>query len=112
VDCASLPPSRRARAPLRRDGGWRFSSVNPQAGQEKLLAAGRTKRSESRIDADKFPAQTPRMAKKAAAKNGRSDLPVSQNAQQRVPATKWPHLTSIAGEATQAMLKAILPDHK
>jgi hypothetical protein len=35
----ALPPSRRARAPLRRDGGWRFSSVNPQAEQEKLLAA-------------------------------------------------------------------------
>jgi 16S rRNA G966 N2-methylase RsmD len=29
-----------------------------------------------------------RMAKKAAAQNGRADLPVSQDAQQRVPATK------------------------
>ena len=28
------------------------------------------------------------MAKKAAAQNGRADLPVSQDAQQRVPATK------------------------
>jgi hypothetical protein len=28
------------------------------------------------------------MAKKAAVQNGRADLPVSQDAQQRVPATK------------------------
>jgi hypothetical protein len=37
----ALPPSRRARAPLRRDGGWRFSSANQQAGRKKLLVAGR-----------------------------------------------------------------------
>ena len=44
------------------------------------------------IDAANFPAQTPRMAKKAAATTGRADLPVSRGegeaAQQRRPTTK------------------------
>jgi hypothetical protein len=45
-------------------------------------------RSEGGIDAAIFPAQTPLMAKMAAAQNGRADLPVSQDAQQRIPTTK------------------------
>jgi hypothetical protein len=40
---------------------------------------------QTEIDAAKFPAQNRGMAKKAAAQNGRADLPVSQDARQRVP---------------------------
>jgi hypothetical protein len=55
--------------------------VKPQTKLEKLLAACRA---ETKIDADRFPAQNRGMAKKAAAQNGKADLPVSQDARQRV----------------------------
>jgi hypothetical protein len=53
------------------------------------------------IDAAKFPAQNRGMAKKAAAQNGRADLPVSQDARQRV--CDW-H----ANQHDKAMLNQIL----
>jgi len=49
-----------------------------------------------------------RMAKKAAAQNGRADLPVSQDAQQRVPATKKEN--SLAPSDASVLVFGVLPD--
>ena len=63
-------------------------AVGAQANSKQTFRRGRSSGSPSIIDADKFSAQTPRMAKKAAVKNGRADLPVGQDARQRVPTIK------------------------
>jgi hypothetical protein len=69
-------------------GVRRLNSNTPLETKTRNETANHAKHANAGIDAGKILAHTRRMAKKAAVKNGRADLPVGQDARQRVPTIK------------------------